>query len=81
MSPSYVREFKEWADEDIVLEKRLRESSVKVKGSGGFLEGIMILKMRDGSRSCETLKHLKIGEMIGIGKNASYGYRQYKLMI
>ena len=81
MSPSYVREFKEWADEDIVLEKRLRESSVKVKGSGGFLEGIMILKMRDGSRSCEILKHLKIGEMIGIGKNASYGYGQYKLMI
>jgi hypothetical protein len=80
MSPSYVREFKEWADENITLEKRLRESGVKVKGSGGFLEGLIILKIRDESRLHEALKHLKMGEMIGIGKNTSYGYGQYRIM-
>jgi len=80
MSPSYVREFKEWVDENITLEKRLRESSVKVKGSGGFLEGLIILKIRDESRLHEALKHLKMGEMIGIGKNTSYGYGQYRIM-
>jgi hypothetical protein len=81
MSPSYVRELKEWADENIILEKRLKESSVKVKGSGGFLEGIIILKMKNESRLCEVLKHLKIGEIIGIGKNTSYGYGQYKIVM
>jgi len=81
MSPSYVREFKEWADENIVLEKRLRESGVRVKGSGGFLEGVMTLEMRDGSRLCEVLRCLKIGEMIGVGKSVSYGYGQYKVII
>ena len=81
MNPSYVQRLKEWADENIILEKRLRESSARVKGCGGFLEGIMILKMRNEGGLREVLKHLKIGEIIGIGKNVSYGYGQYKLMI
>ena len=80
MNPSYVQRLKEWTDENIILEKRLRESSVRVKGCGGFLEGIMILRIKNGSRSREILKHLKMGEIIGIGKNVSYGYGQYKLM-
>jgi hypothetical protein len=80
MNPSYVQEFKEWADENIILEKRLRESSLIVKGSGGFLEGTVALKIRDGSRLCEVLMHLKMGEMIGVGKNVSYGYGQYKML-
>jgi len=80
MNPSYVQEFKEWADENIILEKKLRESNVKVKGSGGFLEGVMIVKVRDKSRTYEVLKYSKIGEIIGIGKAASYGYGQYKMI-
>ena len=81
MNPSYVREFKGWADENIVLDKKLRESGVKVKGSGGFLEGVIILEMRNRIRLCEVLRYLKIGEMIGVGKGVSHGYGQYKVII
>jgi hypothetical protein len=81
MNPSYVQEFKEWADGNIILEKKLRESNVKVKGSGGFLEGVMIVKVGDRSRTYEVLKYSRIGEMIGIGKATSYGYGQYKMII
>jgi len=79
--PSYVQEFKEWADENIVLEKKLRGSNVKVKGSGGFLEGVVIVNIVGRGKLYEVLKHLKIGEMIGIGKNTTYGYGQYKIAI
>lgn len=79
LTPSYVSALKDWADENIIVDKHLREAKISVEGSGGFLEGYMKLVFTETARIREVLSCLKIGELIALGKNTSYGCGHYKV--
>lgn len=81
LSPHYVDELKDWVDKNIFIDKKLKESEVKVKGMGGFMEGYLELVFKEDSRMRDMVRCLKIGELIAMGKNTSYGYGHYRLII
>jgi len=84
MNPTHVSLLKDEADRRTTIEKKLKNSNIKVEGGAGFLEGNIILTFRE-DREKDIFKHeilrcLKIGELVGVGKNTSYGFGQYKLI-